>query len=299
MSEGEATAARPPLDGSTRTVGIIGWPVAHSLSPVIHNAAFAAADLAWVYLPLPVRPGELGAALEGLRALGFAGANVTMPHKTETAELVALLSDDARRLGAVNTIVVDADGLTGHNTDAPGFERFLRRDAGFDPAGRTALLYGAGGAGRACVLALARAGASTIWIAARDPYRVDLAALVEGFATDVMPVRFDDGHRIEADLVVNATPLGRAGEELPLPALGPEVLVVDLLYYPSTTPLLEVGRAAGAVPFGGLGLLLHQAALSFELWTGQVAPLGVMSAAALAALSDGGRTSDGGSPTEG
>ncbi|HLE44393.1 MAG TPA: shikimate dehydrogenase, partial [Methylomirabilota bacterium] len=120
------------VGGSTRTVGVIGWPASGSLSPVIHNAAFAALGLDWVYVPLPVPPGELRAALPGLVAAGFAGANVTMPHKTEAAGLVRDLSEDAERLQAVNTIVVGPAGLSGHNTDAPGFDRFLRRDAGFD-----------------------------------------------------------------------------------------------------------------------------------------------------------------------
>src|SRR5207247_7486139 len=157
------------IDGATRTLGIIGWPVRHSLSPTIHNAAFAALGLDWAFVPLPVEPGDAGRALTGLRALGFAGANVTMPHKTDVADAVDALSDDARRLRAVNTVVVRPDGLDGHNTDAPGFERFVRRDAGFDPGGRSALIYGAGGAARACALALARAGAARITVAARDP----------------------------------------------------------------------------------------------------------------------------------
>jgi shikimate dehydrogenase len=140
--------ARGGIDGATRTVGIIGWPVRHSLSPTIHNAAFAALGLGWVFVPLPVHPGEAATAVGGLRALGFAGANVTMPHKTDVAAAVDTLSDDARRLDSVNTVVVADDATAGHNTDAPGFDRFLRRDAGFDPVGRTVLLFGAGGAGR-------------------------------------------------------------------------------------------------------------------------------------------------------
>jgi shikimate dehydrogenase len=298
VNEAGTAVERAHLGGSTRTVGVIGWPVEHSLSPVIHNAGFVALDLPWVYVPLPVRPGELRGALEGLHALGFAGANVTMPHKTEAAELVAKLTDDARRLRAVNTIVVDAEGLGGHNTDAPGFDRFLRRDAGFDPRGRTVLLYGSGGVGRACALALARGGAATIRVAAREPSRIDLGAVVDGLATDIVPVPFEEARNVEADLIVNATPLGRTGEELPLPPLGGGVVVVDLLYYPSTTPLLEAARAAGASAFGGLGLLLHQAALSFELWTGRMAPLEVMSAAALATLSETGRANGGGPSAE-
>ena len=167
--------------GSTRTVGIIGWPVSHSLSPAIHNAAFAALGLDWVYVPLPVHPLQLLAALDGLSALGFAGANVTMPHKAAAADLIDELSDDARRLHAVNTIVFDGERLRGENTDAPGFERFLRMDAGIDPSGRDALILGAGGAGRACALALARSGVASITVAAREPARVaDVSAAVDG-----------------------------------------------------------------------------------------------------------------------
>jgi len=286
VSEDVAADPGALVDGGTRTVGVIGWPVEHSLSPAIHNAAFAALGLPWVYVPLPVLPGEVGAALAGLRALGFAGANVTMPHKTEVAERVGSLSDDARRLNAVNTIVVGAEEIAGHNTDAPGFDRFLRRDAGFEPADRTALLFGAGGAARACALALARGGLRSLTVAVRDPER---ARPVEGTVAElgvaVTTVPLAEAADLDVDLIVNATPLGADGETLPMPRLRPEVVVVDLLYYPATTPLLSSARAAGASAFGGLGLLLEQAALSFELWTGQAAPLEVMSAAAVAALS--------------
>jgi shikimate dehydrogenase len=273
-------------------VGIIGWPVSHSLSPAIHNAAFSAMGLDWVYVPLPVAPGALPEALAGLGALGFAGANITMPHKTETAERSAQLSEDAQRLQAVNTLVVDGEQLHGHNTDAPGFDRFLRRDAGFDPAGRSALIFGAGGAGRAAALALARAGLASLLVAVREPARAaGLIAALEGFETDVRILPFDGCGEEHPDLVVNATPvggspIGGSGEALPLPPFGPGQVVVDLLYQPSVTAMQVRARASGALAFGGLGLLLHQAALSFELWTGTPAPLDVMSAAALAELAD-------------
>jgi shikimate dehydrogenase len=273
------------VHGGTRTVGVIGWPVAHSLSPTIHNAAFIAMDMDWVYVPMPVPPGGLPAALAGLPALGFAGANVTMPHKTDAAELSDTRSEDAERLAAVNTLVVGPDGLAGHNTDAPGFDRFLRRDAGFDSEGRSALIFGAGGAARACALALARGGLARLTVALRDAVRVrGLERSIEGLGTDVSVIRFDEAGSAAVDLVVNATPLGAHGEELPLPPLHADLLVVDLLYRPSSTPMQTAARAAGAPAFGGLGLLLHQAALSFELWTGQPPPLAVMSAAALAEL---------------
>jgi shikimate dehydrogenase len=275
--------------GSTRKVGVIGWPVEHSLSPVIHNAAFVALGMDWVYLPLPVATARLPAALEGLGALGFAGANVTMPHKTRAAELVLDLSDDARLLRAVNTIVVGTDGPAGHNTDALGFERFLREDTGFDPSRRTALLFGAGGGARACALALSRGGLAELSVAVREPSRAeDLRVTLEGSGTDLRVVSIDDVSEVHADLIVNATPLGVHGEHLPLPSLVPGVVAVDLLYRPNATPFQAAIRDGGGSVFGGLGLLLHQAAISFELWTGQTPPLHVMSAAALGELAEAG-----------
>ncbi len=291
------------VGGSTRKVGVIGWPVSQSLSPVIHNAAFEALGLDWVYLPLQVPPGELPRAVAGLPALGFAGANVTMPHKTEAAELVDALSEDAARTRAVNTIVVPGVGaeriprpagedappyrLEGHNTDVAGFDRFLRRDAGFDPAGRSALVYGAGGAARACALALARGGLSRLTVAARSPERASgMQEAVDGLGTEVRVVPFSGAGGLEVDLVVNATPSDFAGEIPPLPKLGSEVLAVDLVYRSGGTGFLSLAKAGGAVTFGGLGMLIHQAALSFELWTGQAAPLSVMSAAAMAELAE-------------
>jgi shikimate dehydrogenase len=277
------------IAGSTHTVGVIGWPVEHSLSPAIHNAAFAALEMDWVYVPFPVPPGQVAAALAGLPALGFSGANVTMPHKTECADLIGDLSEDARALRAVNTIVVGNEGLSGHNTDVSGFERFLEVDAGFDASGRTALLFGAGGAARACALALARRGLAGLTVVVRDPARAEpIRALLEGFGTHVSVVGFDDAREVSANLVVNATPLGARGEPLPLPPLEPGGLAVDLLTRPASTTLLSEARRAGCAAFGGVGLLLHQGAIAFELWTGRVPPLDVMSAAALAELAEPG-----------
>jgi shikimate dehydrogenase len=266
-----APAAAPWIGGGTRIVGVIGWPVSHSLSPLIHNAAFAALEMDWAYVPLPVPPGNVLEALMGLRALGFAGANVTMPHKTEIAGLADELTDDARLLWSVNTLVVTTDSIVGHNTDCPGFDRFITRDAGFDAADKTALVFGA--------------GLRELVIALRDPsHAQSLRDAVDDIGTKVTAVTFDEAPAVTADLVVNATPLGAHGESLPIPALGPDVLVVDLLYRPRQTPLLAAARDAGASSYGGLGLLLHQAGLAFELWTGRPAPLDVMSAAAMTEL---------------
>jgi shikimate dehydrogenase len=285
-----SASAEVRLGGDTHVVGIIGWPVSHSLSPAIHNAAFAAAGLDWIYVPLPVRPEWLQPALIGLVPLGIAGANVTMPHKTEAASLIQRCSEDATLLRAVNTIAVRGDELEGHNTDVAGFDRFLRRDAGFEPAGRSALVFGAGGAARACALALARAGLARLTVAAREEARAaPLVQMVEDFGIPVAIVRPGETEDLVADLVVNATPVGGPDAEpmLPsIPRLGPDVLVIDLLYDPPSTDLQRRARAAGAMAFGGLGHLLQQAALSFELWTGSPAPLEVMSAAALAAFAE-------------
>ena len=225
------------IGGATRVAAVLGWPVAHSLSPVIHNAAFAALEMDWMYVALPVEPGAVPAAVAGLRALGIAGANVTMPHKEAVADAMDELTEDAKRLRAVNTIELRGGRLVGHNTDAPGFARFLERDAGFEPAGRTALLFGAGGAARACALALARAGLTRIVVALREPAR---AAPARRGARRV-PHRASRRWRsrrgqAEADLVINATPLGAHGEIFAAARARRHALLVDLLYRPATTP---------------------------------------------------------------
>jgi shikimate dehydrogenase len=276
-----AARAAGGITGTTSLAGIIGWPVEQSLSPVIHNAAYAALGLDWVYVPLAVGPDSLLTALAGLRAMGFAGANVTMPHKEEAATASATLSEDAELVGAVNTLMIGPEGLEGHNTDVGGFARFLEQDAGFHARGRTALIYGAGGAARACLAALLRSDIATVTIMARDPGKAERVRF--GSADiEVRVIGWSEGPPEHADLIVNATPVH--GDLLPLPALNEEQLVVDLMYRPTVTPLVAHAKGSGANAFTGLGMLLHQAALSFELWTGQVPPLDVMSAAALAEL---------------
>lgn len=277
--------ALPDIRGTTRLVGIIGWPVSDSLSPVIHNAAFRALGLDWAYVPLPVPPGRLAEAVWGLPALGFAGANVTMPHKEEAGRRASSLSDDAARLRAVNTLVAEGRRLAGHNTDAPGFARFLSEDVGFDPAGRSAVVLGAGGAARACAWAMAQGGLRSLAVAVRGPDRAAvLIRALAGTGVEATVVGMEEAAEVHADLVLNATPLGGAGELPPHPPLGPGVVVVDLRYRPAVTPLMGAARQAGAAAFGGLGLLLHQAALSLQLWTGRLPPMEAMSAAAMAAL---------------
>ncbi|MFA5785544.1 MAG: shikimate dehydrogenase [Actinomycetota bacterium] len=278
------------LSARTRVVAVLGWPVEHSLSPAIHNAALEALGLDWVYVAFPVRPADLGQAMRGLEALGSGGANLTMPLKELAPAHCGALAPEAEMLGAVNTLVPDGRGrFVGHNTDAPGFRRFLE-GAGFDAAGRTVAILGSGGAARACALALGRMGAGRVLVVARSPDRAEpvVGLARECGATEAGFLRWnaDLSEVSGSDLVVNATPLGMRGERLPEDAcrLGSGQMAVDLIYSPAQTPFLAEARSHGAVTHNGLGLLLAQAGLSLELWTGSTPSLEVMSAAALRAL---------------
>ncbi len=283
---GAADLEWPDPEPGVQMLGVIGWPVAHSLSPVIQSAALRdlGLDREWRYVHLPVLPEAMARAMERLRDDGYRGANITMPHKEAAAALAAGRSPDAERLRAVNTLDRVGDAFEGHNTDAPGFAGFLAEDVGFTPAaGGASLIFGAGGAARACALALAQMGETEIIVAVRDVERGWSA--MEGLVPDgaLAVVALQDAARLSPRLLVNATPLGASGEVLPAPPFSEQMIVVDLLYHPADTPLLAAARGAGARAFGGLGLLVHQAALSLEIWTGQVPDLAVMRAAAEAA----------------
>lgn len=276
---------RPPAPwpvASSVVVGVMGDPVSHSLSPLLHNAAFAALGLDWASVAFPVRAGGTAGALGGIRALGIRGVSVTMPHKTDAARLADGLSATAHALGAVNCLSLEDGVLTGHNTDGEGFLASARRGAGFEPAGRRCLVAGAGGAARAVVLALAEVGAAEVAVVNRTPARAEAAAALAGARGRVG--RPEDAGA--ADLVVNATPAGMAGvagaARPPVPAalLGPGQVVVDLVYEPRVTPWLGEAVARGATGVGGLGMLVHQAAAQLALWTGRDVPVEAMWAAA-------------------
>lgn len=267
-------------------VGVLGWPLEHTLSPVIHSAAFRQLDLDWLYLSWPVEPDDLADAIAGLRALGALGANVTMPHKEAVVDHLDELSGDARTIGAVNTIQRVGRTLVGHNTDVDGFRNFLEGDAGIDPSGRTALVLGAGGAARAVVRALDGLGAARVSVAARMEERSGPLLELMGKARGDY-VRWTDAAQAAAgyDIVVNATPVGTgSGDPVAAADWHEGQVVVDLVYDPPSTALVERARASGAHAWGGLGMLVHQAAASFQIWTGQDPPLETMSAAALHAI---------------
>ncbi|MGH2785278.1 MAG: shikimate dehydrogenase [Actinomycetota bacterium] len=258
--------------------GIIGWPVNASLSPAIHNAAFAAAGLDWTYVAFPVRPELVGAALQGMRGLGIAGLNVTMPHKQAVIPHLDGLTPEVERVGAVNTIVAEGKRLYGTNTDGAGFIRFLERDAGIEPAGLTAVVLGAGGAARGIAAAMVDAGVA-VTVTARRSEQADEVATASGAATAPWEGRTEAVGG--AELIINATPIGRDGPATPIAgeAIAEGQTVVDLIYHPEATELIRIATKRGARAFNGMGMLLHQAALSFEAWTGVDAPFAAMAAA--------------------
>jgi shikimate dehydrogenase len=273
------------ITGETRLAAVIGRPIRHSLSPVILNAAFDAAGLDWRFVALDVAPGDGAAAVRAARTLGLGGLSVTMPHKADAHAAVDETTAVAADLGAVNCVFWRSDRLVGDNTDGAGFLDALAEDPGLDVAGLRCVVIGAGGAGRAVVRALGAAGASDVAVVNRSPEPARRAAALAGPAGRVGAAT----DAAQADLVVNATPLGMglgAGEPLPLdPALLHEGQVVaDLIYHPRVTPLLAAAAERGARATGGLGMLVHQAAHAFVRWTGAEAPVAAMAAAARAEL---------------
>ena len=286
------------IDGHTQLVGLIGWPVEHSLSPAMHNAAFDALGLNWRYVPLPVSPatpGQVEIAVRGLAALGFRGANVTVPHKRAVLPVLDAMGVNAQALGAVNTLVVGqrAEGtpvIGGYNTDAKGFVGALRQ-GGFKPEdGGNAVVVGAGGGARAVVFGLLRSGSGAIVVLNRTLGRAQaLVSDLSGPAVLTTGHRSRDSTRLRAlpltpetliessraaHLLVNATTLGMWPHvngsiwplDVPVPA---HLTVFDLVCNPLETRFLRQARESGAQPISGLGMLVRQGALAFEMWTGE------------------------------
>lgn len=306
MPEGTSTryATSMPNIASNRA-GVIGHPLAHSVSPVLQQKAFDSHGLPVRYLAWETTAAQLAERMAELRRPEVLGANVTVPHKQAVMSFLAHVDQEARFVGAVNTIAKPdgSENLVGFNTDVPGFLRALREDGGFEPRARTALLLGAGGAGLAVAYALAKEGIRLLYVANRQPARTEglaraLTSVVPGFrpqsiawsAAALVPLL------PTCDLIVNATTLGMRhgpGEgESPLAGLDipTDCTVFDLVYNPLETPLLRQARERGARAVGGLSMLVYQGAESFRIWTGLAAPVEAMMEAAHAALS--GRGSD-------
>lgn len=262
------------LTGKARIAGVIGWPVSHSRSPRLHGHWLRAYGIDGAYIPLAVAPEHVDQAIRALPALGFAGVNVTVPHKQAALRLADEVDDFARRLGAANTLVVKPDGrIAASNSDAYGFLQNLREGAPrFRADAGPAVVLGSGGAARAVVVALADAGARDIRVVNRTPARADdLCQLAPGVAR---AIAWADKAAALADaaLLVNTTSLGMDGQpplEIDLGRLPPHALVNDIVYTPLETPLLKAAAARGNPVVDGLGMLLHQARPGFKAWFGR------------------------------
>jgi len=275
------------ISGSTTLVGVIGNPVKHSLSPVILNAAFREAKMNWVYTAFETPEEKLADAISGIRALGIAGLSVTMPHKASVCPLLDEISDSAKTLQAVNCIVNDAGNLKGHNTDGDGFLDAVKHDAGMDVAGKKVLVIGSGGSARSIIHSLGKAGVREIAVMNRTKKKAFDALELAG------PVgRYVEENEIsevvsEADLVINATPIGMSDtEDITNFPVEPNLftkgqLAVDLIYHPISTPWMKALRDRKVEAHGGLSMLIFQAARAFKLWTGKEAPVDAMRKAAL------------------
>lgn len=275
------------LKGTTGILGIFGDPVSHSLSPLMQNAALAQAGMDKVYVPFHVRPADLEAAVNGIRALQILGVNVTVPHKESVCDYLDELDEDARLIGAVNAIVNRNGRLVGYNTDGLGFIRSLAEDLDFDPRDKRILLLGAGGACRAAVVALARAGARWVGIANRTPERAqkictDFRQTFPGveFAAFALTLPQLENDLKRVDILVNTSALGLKGESFDtgfVQNLDTKARVYDMVYSrDGLTPLLGLAAEYGIKAADGRGMLAGQGEEAFFLWTGQQAPRGVM-----------------------
>ena len=276
-------------------LGIIGFPIGHSISPVFQQAALDHCGIDATYRATEVSPEQVGDFVKNLRRPEVLGINVTVPHKEAVIPYLDEVDEFATEAGAVNTIVNRDGRLTGHNTDGYGFLRALQEGGGFQPQGRKVLILGAGGAARGVVLALVREGFSQLLVANRTLARAEVLAQLaraRGILSQAIPLSWNELSlaAVEAHLIVNCTTIGMAhgpdpqGTPLLLHQIPPTSLVYDLVYNPMETPLLRAAARAGAGILGGIQMLVYQGAASFEMWTGKTAPVPVMLKAATKAM---------------
>jgi len=283
------------INGSTKLTGILGYPVTHSVSPQMHNAAYAKLGLNYCYLPISVKPEDLERVLEGIRILGFAGVNVTIPHKEAVVTHLDEVTKIARLIGAVNVILIQEGHLIGYNTDGPGFIDSLREDAGFEVAGKRAVVLGAGGGAKSVALMLSQDGVKNLIIS--DLIYEKAENLCEyinshfGIAPYACPSKSNELRKLigSCDLLVNATPVGMYPKvnECPIEddyIIPGSAVVYDLVYNPLETKLLKLAKKNGAKAVSGIGMLIRQGALAFSLFTEKEAPIQIMKETALKAL---------------
>ncbi len=286
-SEGDSELFPTDINAATTLVGLFGWPVTHSISPQMHNAAFVTRQMNWRYLAFAVPPERVPEAVAALPALGLRGVNVTVPHKQAVMPHLQHWTPAAEAIGAVNTIIAETDGqLTGDNTDGAGFIADLQAH-NVEPEGKRALVIGAGGSSRAVVYGLAEAGVESVRILNRTVAKaVDLASTMQSYFPEISIgcAAFPDdvtSSSQDADLIVNCTSLGMEPRIEGLPweenvEFRKDQIVYDLVYNPAMTRLLQLASTDGATAIGGLGMLVYQGAIAWEKWTGENAPVDVM-----------------------
>ncbi len=268
------------INAATRLCAVFGSPIRHSASPAMHNAAFAELGLNWRYLAFEVDPKNLRAAIEGARAMNFAGINLTVPHKLLAVDMVDESDASAKTWGAVNTIKFENGRAIGFNTDADGLANSLREDLSVTLRGSKVLLLGVGGAGRTAALKLAAENASELFLVNRTASKAEEIAIE--IKKQFPSVKVEVGYpKSEVDLLLNATSLGLKPEDgSPLDekqfSLKQARTVYDMIYKPAETKLLAAAKAAGCKTANGIGMLVYQGAKAFEIWTGQPAPVAVM-----------------------
>jgi len=277
------------ITGKTEVVGLFGYPVRHTASPAFQNAGFRAAGLDWIYLPFEVHPDDLGEAIAGIVALGFRGINLTIPHKQAVMDYMNEIRPEAAIIGAVNTVDIKGGRLKGYNTDGRGFAKSLKEESGVDLAGKNLFVMGAGGGGRAVAVQAALDGAASVSICDSDETRSK--SLASAIDVGVRPgaARLVSHHQPSirealrnCEIFADATPLGmRSGDPTSIEPdwLSPSTLVYDLVYDPPETPLLRAAKERGCRTQNGLGMLLYQGCIAFEIWTGVSAPVEPMRAA--------------------
>lgn len=284
------------ISGKTKLIGIFGDPISHSLSPQMHNAAFKELGLDYAYLPFHVKDNQLKNAVESIRALNLRGVNVTVPHKEEVMQYLDELDEQAEHIGSVNTIVNNDGVLTGYNTDGRGYIQSLEEETGINLKDMDIMIIGAGGSARSIISALITKEPKEITIVNRTVERAE--KLAEEFSkhttkTKLKALPTSDGlfgHEIEeARLFINATTMGMLDVELPpipLEHLQPSAIISDIVYSPMNTPMIKEAEAMGFKVHRGLGMLIYQGAIGFELWTGEKPPIDIMKKVALENIKD-------------
>ncbi len=282
------------LSGHTKPFAVLGHPIGHTLSPVMHNAAFESLGLDALYLAFDVAPENLMAVLPAMKKMGFGGVNLTVPLKEVAFKGLAELDDSARRLGAVNTVEFTPNGMRGHNTDGKGFITAVQESFHFSVKGQSLFVMGCGGAGRAVAITAAAEGAKRLLLADIDETRCknvarDILALAPSLHVEFAGTNPTEWVRQthSADLIVQASPVGMNAEDIcPLPpsAFRPGQLAFDLVYNRPETCFTKAATAGGAKAVNGLGMLLHQGAEAFTIWTGKPAAVEVMRKALINAL---------------